>query len=246
MTEAANGNRLRTGVRVFAEFAVIVFGVLVAFSVEDWGNERADRLLEEQYLDALATDLRVDSVNLATFHIPNLTRRLTALEAIWPVARGAAPVPVDTIGFLQEVARSHRTPFLTAGGRTFEELLATGSLRLLESAELRSALVEYYRSRNVAAVRSQSRESGYADLVRAYLPEAVGSSRVPIGDQESEALLRRFGVSEAVEAVRTAEFVRSMNQQFNYLYLIRPTLDDLLDELEELIPRVDRELERLN
>ena len=220
---------------------------LVAFAVEDWGNERADRLVEEQYLSALAADLRADSANLATFHIPNLTRRLIALEAIWPVARGAAPVPLDTIGFLQEVARSHRTPFLTVGGRTFEESLATGSLRLLESAELRSALVGYYGSRNLAAARSQSRESGYSDLVRAYVPEAVGSLPLrPIGDEEAEALLRRFRVSEAAEAVSTPEFVRSIKQRFNYLYLMSPTLDDLLDELEELISQVSTELERLN
>ena len=84
-------------------------------------------------------------------------------------------------------------------------------------------------------------------MVRAYVPEAVGSLPLrPIGDEEAEALLRRFRVSEAAEAVSTPEFVRSIKQRFNYLYLMSPTLDDLLDELEELISQVSTELERLN
>jgi hypothetical protein len=241
MTSAANS---RFGVRASAEFAVIVIGVLVAFAVEDWANDRADRRTEVQYLTALAADLRGDSVVLADVHIPNMTRSRSLLESIAPVARNDSPLPYDTVTFLRNVIASYRTPFLMPGP-TYEELLATGSLRLVESNELRSAIVSYYQLKAVAATRDETAASGYRELVRSNLPDSgVGANR--LDDQTWEVTLRGFGVERASAAVRTPEFAAAVNRHLNYWVIMAPTLGDLLQRAGELAFMLDAEVERLN
>lgn len=46
--------------RLAAECFVIVIGVLVALGVDNWANERADRVLEQDYLQRLLDDVRYD------------------------------------------------------------------------------------------------------------------------------------------------------------------------------------------
>jgi hypothetical protein len=46
--------------RFGGEFVVIVLGVLAAFAVEDWSENRQNRALEENYLSRLRADLQRD------------------------------------------------------------------------------------------------------------------------------------------------------------------------------------------
>jgi hypothetical protein len=47
--------------RLVAEFLVIVVGVLVALGVDSWAGDRADRVLEREYLHRLLDDVNSPS-----------------------------------------------------------------------------------------------------------------------------------------------------------------------------------------
>jgi hypothetical protein len=232
-------------IRAVSGFVVIVVGVLVALALDNWVGDRADRRSEVEYLSALSNDLRSDSTLLTDLLVPQVARADSALAAIVPAVRGEAALPVDTISFLRQVIFSSRG-FTQIGSRTtFDELLATGSLRLVESAALRSAIVAYYGSKTLAKNRAQSRASRYEPLVRGYLPETQRGPIASRADEAAEASIRDFGIQRAVEAIRTPEFAEAMNRHVNYIELVGPMLDAILVEVEELIPRVDAELDRL-
>ncbi len=157
-------------VRVMLEFLVIVVGVLVALAFDQWSSDRDDRVNEIAYLSALATDLSVDSTTYADLLIPEATRARSALAIISPVARGVASIPSDTNAFFRLVTTStfNVTQFGTRRA-TFDELLATGNLQLIESATLRSSVVSYYETVSLTDNRSAARASGYPGIVRGYL-----------------------------------------------------------------------------
>ena len=234
-------------VRVLGEFVVIVVGVLVALSLENWTADRADRVTELTYLDALGRDLRRDSALLTNLFVPGSVRSGSDFADIAPILRGEAAVPIDTIGFLRQVIGTSRTPIQVGSRTTYEELLATGSLRLIESPNVRSAIVGYYERKRSTESRAADRSSGYADLVRSHLPEFVsGSASAAATPEASEQLIRSFGVERAIGALHTQEFVEAMNRHINYNDLVRPLLASMLDYVEALLTLIDGEVERLH
>ena len=133
--------------RVAGEFVVIVLGVLVALAVDDLRAGRADRDLEAYYLEALTQDLAADTAELRWLlmiqdsvvvaghrlskHLDDpLVRPLPAelTDVDVPLARASALV-MEPLDF--ESTRA-----------TYDEMVASGSLRVVRSETLRRALAE--------------------------------------------------------------------------------------------------------
>ena len=224
-------------IRLLSEFIVIVIGVLVALAVDQWASDRNDRASELEYLLALRVDLRGDSTMFADALVPIAVRADSVMVEIAPVVRGQAPVPLDTLGFLRGVVQSTGSFTRLGEHTTFDELLATGSLRLIESSSLRSSLVSYYASKDYLEDVTAYRASGYPDVVRSHLPGD------PFLAGPSDAAIRSFGVRDAIEAIRSEEFLGAMNRHGNYLEFMRPRLEAFGLTTDALLLEVTRELE---
>ena len=184
---------------------------------------------------------------IANIHIPTVVGARTFLELAIPVSQSKSPFPEDTLAFLRQMSVSHLFPIISEAGPTYEELVATGSLRLLESSEVRSAVVEYYRFKLLALRRLENTESGYPFLIRSYLPTGMGTrSEFLLGASREEEMLRLFDPERALTAIRTPEFVDAALRHLNYVGVMRPTLDDWLEQAQDLLVTLGEELNRLN
>jgi hypothetical protein len=238
--EMGAGLRGRAWVRWGSEFVVIVTSVLVALALDQWAANRADRVSEREYVAALVADLEADADYLSELVIPLVSLADSALKEVGPVSRGVAGVPIDTIAFLRRVVSSRRTIAQLPSSPTFDELISTGALRLIESARLRSSLVLYYDHMRAMGDRGQERSSGYAPIVRGYLPDDPES-----GSNLSEAVLRAYGVRRAVEAIRTPEFAQALNRHVAYVQFFLTEVPLLQAELESVRLQAEAELDRL-
>ena len=230
-------------VRMSAEFAVIVVGVLVALAVDQWASDRGDRRAEIEYLNALSVDLRADSALFSDLLIPILDRAHNALIEIGPVVRRQVALPSDTLAFLRQVVAS-TGDFMQLGVRTtFDELLSTGSLRLIESSSLRSTLASYYESKRLQENRSAMRASGYARVVGTYLPGDAFPSELDVEGVIPDSTIRSAGVDRALAGIRSQEFVGAMTRHLNYLSVLRPALARVDAVLQSLLVELTAELE---
>ena len=50
--------------RLFAEFVVVAIGVMVALAVDNWNEDRKERILEGEYLAGIIADLDASAVSL--------------------------------------------------------------------------------------------------------------------------------------------------------------------------------------
>jgi hypothetical protein len=227
--------------RAAAELIIIILGVLIALAVDNWNSDRAERTLEKSYLTALGNDLRADSTFLAGIELPALAQKDSALAVVAPIARGLSPIPVDTVGFLRVVSLAGR---LGAGAfstkqPTYDELLSTGRLRLIQSQELRAQLVAHYTASEVQKARTNWRTPGYPMMVHEFYPAELRES-------VSEAAVREFGVARALQIVRSDRFERVMNQELNLLFFLRTTAEQFLLDTNALLRLVDEERARLD
>ncbi len=236
--------KANTVVRAAAEFVTIVVGVLVALAVGSWASEREDRMDEIQYLEQLAEELTRDSDILATGLIPGAERGQIALESVASVVSGAAQFPSDTMALLLDVLAGRGAQSVRLGTRaTVDELLSTGSLRLIESGSLRSAIVGYYGNKDLAERRVEAMRSGYPDIVNGRLPRAPAGGLVGTGsDDDQQDLLRSYGLTRAARVMVATDFQEAITGQQNFLRLLVPMLKTVLIQNEELTAAVQAEL----
>ena len=151
MRETENRGRIW---RLLGEFLVIFVGVLTALAADQWVQTQRDRELEASYLVRLESDLVSDSLMLAE-RLEASLEGLKRIDALWRGLPGEVVVelpelrPFDLFG-------SGVPPM--ASSSTFDELISTGNLTLIQDVSIRSVLLEYYQ---VSARRSGDLENAF-------------------------------------------------------------------------------------
>ncbi len=145
-------NRRSTLARMGSEFALIVLGVLTALAVEGWREGIKEQTAARQYLEQLALDLAYNEEHLESV-ATGIEERLRHVRAALEILAGGhvdagAAERLTTL----YVASRGGTPALADA--TFQDLIATGSLRFIRADELRNRIVAYHRETERWAVRN--------------------------------------------------------------------------------------------
>ena len=147
-----------------AELVVVVLGILIALSLDDYMSYRKDRAVAIDYVQRLHCSALADLNYFQDVWQPRLELKHRALGAILPVVRGDEPVPDDTHAFLRQVGLGGI--WGTGAGTfiaddVFQDLVSTGNLRLMEDP-FRGYINRYYSvtSAQVSSGRTSDRLRG--------------------------------------------------------------------------------------
>lgn len=151
--------------RLGVEFVVIVLGVLAAFAVEGWSEQRENARREHDYLLRLQEDLARDLEQIkvsrwAAFaktraattllyelgdplaaDVPAMTERAKSIDFSVPATE---VISVEHLGDLVWVAYRDRT--LQPSRSTYDEMIATGRFLVIRDPLLRTSIIEHYTS----------------------------------------------------------------------------------------------------
>lgn len=231
--------------RALAELVVIIVGVLTALGVDEWREERGQRVLEAQYLQGLATDVRQDMARMDVLDVQILNRISGATRLLQELGEDAsfratgstfpdrsgdeARRRAGELNLFQAVSLAGRVFPLDTSSPTFDELRSTGHLQLIQDTELKRSISEYYR-----AVESSHHVDGHQELVvwteyHGLLSDhgiAVFDTNPPEADLLAQ--LRRIpNLVAMVRRVRSAFLVQDI-----YSYPLRAQAEALLRALE--------------
>jgi len=125
------------------EMVVVVLGILMAFQIDRWAEERHDRTQEYDYLLRLKEDLQVEirgmdkAIQYAEDRVAAvlLLEEVIANPSIVKEQLGALPVALET-------ATWRSFPQISAF--VYTELQSSGNLALIQSEPLRRELANYY------------------------------------------------------------------------------------------------------
>lgn len=198
---------------LFAETLVIVIGVLIALGLDDYRTAQQERRLEIDYIQRIQDDLDQDFEYIAQIMQPRVKTKRASLELVAPVIRGQAPVPDDEFEFLKNVSLGG-----VLGGSTddwyrdttFQDMRATGNLRLIRDPAVRAEITDYYETLEYHTWRVQQRMSGYSNFVHSVIPAEL---REDLSLQDIE----RFGVDFALQRIVSDEFRILLNQEYNLM-----------------------------
>ena len=208
--------------RLIGEFLIIVLGVLAALAVDQWRQGAQERALEVEYLVRLERDLLRDSASAATT-LDGTNRGRASLDRALELIDTSGVL--DSVGTYVSVAVGAPPPLATQP--TFDELLSTGSLRLIRDLETREAILAYYERSSYALEQIYAvRDRGHDDLVDFMWDLEVPSAR---GPATAEPLESRF----LDPAFRTAlvRGMRWLDQQQRFGEYWRGAIDSALTVL---------------
>ena len=125
----------------FGEIVLVVAGILIALSLNNWNDNRKNILAEKRYVHDLIQDLKNDDKILNQINI-FLESKSTSKTKITPLLRGDF-IEIDSIEFHfvnQWAVKNRFTPTTI----TIDELKNSGNLNIIRDVDLRREIVSLY------------------------------------------------------------------------------------------------------
>lgn len=197
------------------EIILVVIGILIALSINNWNEEIKDREKEIKYLSNISREVIGDSLTLERGWFKNRHRKIESLELGKQYVMGNH-VPKDTLSFINQVSFggiNSRASF-TGSSRTYKELVSTGNLSLISNDSIRDLIVSYYSNKDFIEIYITNMRSGFADYFNSLkvfnpkYPDSINTAEIP----------------RILEKMKTDEFHGLVNQELTYSYSIERSL----------------------
>lgn len=158
--------------RFAGEFAVIVLGVLVALFAQSAWESRQEGQLAEEYLERLREEVRLNREELAldvAFNDVNCA----GAEAAWAGLTGRGEgSPEELLRSLWLTALNRNADYRTT---TYDDLVASGRLRIIRDADLRERIIRYYESDDLDIWRPDLNAEYRRNVLRTLPPAWTGA-----------------------------------------------------------------------
>tara|TARA_R110002049_G_scaffold200429_3_gene371174 strand:- start:94709 stop:95443 length:735 start_codon:yes stop_codon:yes gene_type:complete len=124
------------------EIALVVIGILIALQINNWNQQRLDRILEEDYYCQFLEDINQDLIQLHE-QVKNTQERLHHANKMLGLLQSEnsdyAKILEHTKG-----AVSKTDAIITPNINAFEDLKSSGNLRLITDKKIKNQLTKYY------------------------------------------------------------------------------------------------------
>jgi hypothetical protein len=163
------------------EIVLVVIGILIALSINNWNQNRLDENLESQYYNRLLDDVREEKLILqATVNYSKqvLGHAKNAI-AVFENSPDANPNPIDN---LIDMYQASQLADSYSASSTYKELIASGQINLIQNDSLKTALIRYYEVDWSESGVFQL-ENKYRENLRGKMPDEIQTQiRLNCGD----------------------------------------------------------------
>lgn len=134
--------KTRDWIAIIVDFLIVVVGIFVGLQVDQWNQERKERILESQYVLSIKSDLQADIAELD--RTIELARQRALSGRLLINAINENRIDDDPTEFVWAVFSSLLLNYPSYNRTTVDELSSTGNLRIIRDEALKSSLAEYY------------------------------------------------------------------------------------------------------
>jgi hypothetical protein len=206
MKHVRDQNWLAVGI----DFLIVVTGVFIGIQVANWNAERMERFQEIEYVQRLAEDLRQD------------IRSYDAMLEIYTIKQETilalrdAPLANVMAGDLKETALRLEYSIYKAmpaqRSATFDDLVGSGTLRLVRNSAFRAAMADYYANYGRLSEILALPIGDYARLLVGAIP-----GEIPIENLQHADDATRDRILSALEDLRAnPAFASAANAEIYY------------------------------
>jgi len=125
------------------EIVLVVIGILIALSINNWNEERKEGLIEQNYLRRLLVDLESDYKTL-TFSKGLSNDRINQIKILTDVITNPSLSNDKSTQIIESIEKVTWRSYLPLSKIVYNELLNSGKMSLIQSEKLRNLLSNYY------------------------------------------------------------------------------------------------------
>jgi len=225
------------------ETLVVIVGVLIAFALNNWNEERLERAEEVATLTRVLADIRID-LEQFDFRIESVEAKEESLLRV-KIALSEG-VSSDIHSFLKDVIIGADFGWNQglAQRSTYDDLLGSGKLGIIKNPNIRFKIANYYRYFEEQHTRMDERETAYPHISYQLVPRGVvakGESEV-----DAESGLSEKQLTELVTLIQKSPLKDYITGEINLARFIRGITLDLQNQaivLADLLEEYHKEIQ---
>ena len=197
------------------EIVLVVIGILIALSINNWNETNKNVKKENKYLSNLNSEIINDSLSLERSWFKNRQKKIECLELARKYVMGDY-IPKDTLLFINNVGFGgiNSKASFTGSSRTYKELVSTGNLSLISNDSIRELIVKYYSNKDFIYEYSKNIRSEYATYVNS----------IKVYNSKYRDSINTVEIPRILKKMKTDEFHSLINQELTYAYSIERSL----------------------
>ncbi len=129
---------------VALDFVIVVFGVFMGFQVQQWNEDRKDKIATSEYMERLASEMEL-SIERNDFQILTSQNEIKQLDLILKSLRTCQLSDADKPAFTAGLYNMGKYDLPAMVMNTIDELNATGKFQLIRGAKLKRKISETVR-----------------------------------------------------------------------------------------------------
>jgi hypothetical protein len=215
------------------EIVLVVIGILIALSINNWNENRKNTEKENKYLSNINKEIINDSLTLERSWFRNRQKKIECLELAKQYVMGDY-FPKDTLLFINNVGFggvNSRASF-SGSSRTYKELISTGNLSLISNDSIRELIVNYYSDKDFFDEYSKNIKSEYATYVNS----------IRVYNSKYRDSVNTIEIPRILKKIKTDEFHSLINQELTYAYSIERSLVRIKKGANELHKGIEQYL----
>jgi len=209
----------------FIDLIVVIAGISIAFTLDNWSQNNKERKEERLYLQALKEDLASDQENLYSLMdsskvlIANINETFQLLFSNQPVDRFEN----------RHIISTYVAPYFSGNNGTYNALINSGDLKTISSFEIKKGLADHY---NVSYPEIRNVDDFIRSLVDNHLyPYMLKNIR----------FAGRSGIADAAP-LRQNEAINLMGSYMNFLNSRNQRYMELSAQCSVLISEIENQL----
>ena len=219
---------------LFAELVVVILGILIAFQVDGWNQARQEEALKNDFILRLLEDLRIDVASIDG-RIRTVEQRLGFVKLLEESIHDPSAATKDPTRYIRAMTEANYIMALSKRQFTFDEMMNTGNLSLIEDSDLRQSLARYYNGFNLADSYRLYQEGIVGNFGGILTTDQVflNGDRSELVFDEAEALKARENFLQRIEAVDSLPILAEMQLTMRTLvFRLEDGATQLVKELE--------------
>ena len=220
------------------ELFIVTIGVLIAMAIGAWNSDRLERAEEFNILSRLITDIEVD-LKEYDGRLASMNQKEESLLRVRSTLYGDDPQDINQ--FFNDIiigANYGWNQGATQRG-TFNDLLGSGSLRIIDNSDVRAQIVAYYDEYDSAHVRIDERETGYPNVSYQLVPRnPTAMQNDTVVELQLETGLSDEFLNERFKAAQDPSFRNHVIAEINLARFIRGITFDLQTKAVNLTRRL--------
>lgn len=161
----------------FGEIILVVIGILIALQINNWNENRKNILTESVYLKELQEDFEIN-LEKSNNSIAGIEEALPRLIGL--LEQSALENPTISIDSLnKDCAFISSMPAYFSTDRTYNNLIGSGDFKLITSADLKSAIADYYKALDILKLVQSTHEMDLVNAFQPYIIEFLDYQAIP-------------------------------------------------------------------